>query len=103
LQDVAKEQEITLPLDPLPGGSGTDAWAIQIARKGIPTALLSIPLKSMHSPVETVSLKDIQRTGRLMAELIATLDENFMDDIAWKRTKNGKDENDNDRNSEDTD
>lgn len=92
MQDIAKQIEMSLPIDPLPGNSGTDAWAIQVARQGIPTILLNIPLRNMHSPVETVSLKDIKRTGRLMAEFIASLDEAFMDKIAWKRpTKEKKD------------
>ena len=40
------------------GNTGTDAWAIQTAREGIPVMLLSLPLKYMHTPVETVSLDD---------------------------------------------
>lgn len=40
------------------GNTGTDAWAIQTAREGIPVILLSLPLKYMHTPVETVSLDD---------------------------------------------
>ena len=42
------------------GNTGTDAWAIQIAREGIPVLLLSLPLKYMHTPVETLSLKDCE-------------------------------------------
>lgn len=40
------------------GNTGTDAWAIQTAREGIPVMLLSLPLKYMHTPVETISLSD---------------------------------------------
>ena len=40
------------------GNTGTDAWAIQTAREGIPVMLLSLPLKYMHTPVETLSLDD---------------------------------------------
>jgi hypothetical protein len=57
--------------------SGTDAWAIQVARSGIPTGVLGIPLRSMHTPVETVSLRDVERTGRLLAEFAARLDDAF--------------------------
>ena len=42
------------------GNTGTDAWAIQIAREGIPVLLLSLPLKYMHTPVETLSLTDCE-------------------------------------------
>jgi endoglucanase len=71
-------------VEPLPGRSGTDAWAIQVTREGIPTALLSIPLRYMHTSVETVSLKDVGRTGRLMAGFIARLDEGFTEKLIWK-------------------
>ena len=66
-----------------PGSTGTDAWAIQVARDGIPTALLSVPLRNMHSPVETCDLRDIQRTGRLLAQFIASLDADFLQAIEW--------------------
>lgn len=77
LVQVAKEQEIKYQLEVAPGATGTDAWAIQVARQGVPTALLSIPLRYMHSPVETLKVADVQRTGRLMARFISGLDESF--------------------------
>ena len=67
-----------------PGRTGTDAWAIQVTQDGIPTGLLSIPLRSMHTPIETLSVKDVARTGRLLAHFIASLDESFMDNMVWK-------------------
>jgi endoglucanase len=84
LVEVAKSQEIPYQVEPVPGRSGTDAWAIQVTREGIPTALLSIPLRYMHTSVETVSLKDVERTGRLMAGFIGGLDEGFMRKLAWQ-------------------
>jgi putative aminopeptidase FrvX len=74
LVEVAKELEIPYQVEPVPGRSGTDAWAIQVTREGIPTALLGIPLRNMHTSVETVSLKDVERTGRLMAGFIGKLE-----------------------------
>jgi endoglucanase len=66
---------------------------MQITREGIPTALLSIPLRNMHTPIETLAVKDVVRTGRLMAQFIASLDEAFMDKMAWEPliTEEGKD------------
>jgi len=64
-------------LEPLPGHSGTDSWAIQVAHEGIPTGIVAIPVRSMHTPVEVVSVKDIERTGRLLAEFVHGLDEEF--------------------------
>lgn len=87
IQEVAKYHEIKLQESHIPAASGTDAWAIQIAREGIPTALLEIPLRNMHSPVEIVDMRDIERTGRLLAHFIASLDEDFMAAIAWDDLK----------------
>ena len=79
LQDIAAYYDIKWQSDIMPARTGTDAWAIQVSRSGVPTALLSIPLRNMHSPVETLDLKDIERTGRLLAHFICALDENFID------------------------
>ncbi len=78
LQAVADYHDIRWQSDIMPGRSGTDAWAIQVSREGVPTALLSIPLRNMHSPVETLDLKDIERCGRLLAHFICALDEEFV-------------------------
>jgi len=83
LMDTAGKLEMPYQMEPTPGRSGTDAWPIQVAREGIPTALLGIPLRYMHTPVETVSLKDVERAGRLMAEFIATLDDEFLGTLTF--------------------
>jgi putative aminopeptidase FrvX len=77
LRAAAKRLELEIRLEPLPGNSGTDGWAIQVAREGIPTGIVAIPIRSMHTPVETVAVADIERTGRLLAEFIRGLDEEF--------------------------
>lgn len=78
IKATAARFEIKLQEDIIPGSSGTDAWAIQVARTGVPSALLSIPLRSMHSPVETLDLRDVEREARLLAHFIAELDADFM-------------------------
>jgi endoglucanase len=45
--------------------------------------VICIPLRYMHTPVEMVAMKDITRTGRLLAEFIAGLDMEFMDRLTW--------------------
>lgn len=81
LKDTASALEMDIPLEPVPDHSGCDAWAIQTARDGIPTAILNVPLRYMHTPVEIVDLKDITRTGRLMAHFIAGLADDFVDQL----------------------
>ena len=83
LKEVADRVEIPWFLDVTPAHSGTDAYAIQTTMDGIPTALVEFPIRYMHTPVESVVVKDIQRTGRLLAEFIASLDADFMDTIVW--------------------
>jgi endoglucanase len=74
LIDLAKRLEMDYQIDPDIGG-GTDAWPIQVSREGIPVALLGVPLRYMHTPVETVNVKDVERVGRLMAHFVAELGE----------------------------
>jgi endoglucanase len=87
IKDTAKRYEIKIQDDIVPGASGTDAWAIQVALSGIPTALLEIPLRNMHSPIETLDLRDAERLGRLLAQFIAELDADFLAAIAWDDLK----------------
>ena len=80
----AKALEIPYNRDLMPKMSGTDAMAVQIVAEGIPCAVIGIPLRYMHTPVETVSLKDVRRAGRLMAEFIADLTPDTLNQIRWE-------------------
>lgn len=98
LRDAAKALEMAVSIDTHAAGSGTDAYPIQVVREGIPTGLVSIPLRYMHTMVETADLADIERAGRLLAEMIARLDDHFLDGIkeelmrTEKAAKNGLDD-----------
>ena len=83
LKAVAEQYEIPVQTVAVPGGTGTDANAMQITREGIPTALLGLPERSMHTPAETICVRDVQRTGRLLALFIAGLGGDFMDRLTW--------------------
>jgi endoglucanase len=83
LKKAAKQVEIPLAREVVPAQGGTDAFALQIAGEGIPTGLVSIPLKYMHTPVEVISLKDIRRAGRLLAEFVSGLNDDFLDGLSW--------------------
>jgi endoglucanase len=77
LVETAKRLEADYQIEPVTASSGTDGWAIQVTHAGIPTGVVSIPIRSMHTPVEVIAPKDVERTGRLLAEFIASLDEEF--------------------------
>ena len=84
LKDLADKLEIPWFMDVTPSHSGTDAYPMQTTVEGIPTALVEYPLRYMHTPVEIVSVKDIQRVGRLLAEFIASLEADFVEKIVWE-------------------
>lgn len=81
LVKTAEDAGIPYQVDPSPYPGGTDAWGIQMAREGIPTALVSIPLRYMHTSVEMVCLRDIKRSGRLLARFISGLDKDFLEGL----------------------
>jgi endoglucanase len=83
LKEKADQLEIPLTMEYAPRHTGTDAYATQVAAEGIPSVVLGIPLRYMHTPVEAVAIKDIQRAGRLMAEFIASLTPEFVEKIVW--------------------
>lgn len=58
--DTAKSIDIPYQLEVIPGRSGTDAWAIQVSRAGVCTALISLPVKYMHTPVEAMNISDAE-------------------------------------------
>ena len=76
LVQAAKTAGVPYQIEALPGHSGTDAWPIQVSRAGIPTGLVSVPLRYMHTGVEVVSVSDVENTGKLIAEYIAGGSEN---------------------------
>jgi endoglucanase len=84
LKEVAERTEIPWFLDIAPTASGTDAYPMQTTLEGIPTALVEFPIRYLHMPVEAVSVKDVQRAGRLLAEFIVSLDANFVETIVWE-------------------
>ncbi len=82
LADAAAAMEMGVQSEYAAAGGGTDAYALQIAREGIPTSGIGIPLRYMHTMVESISLKDLQRVGRLLTEYICQLDNKTIDALA---------------------
>lgn len=70
---VAKKKKIPFQINAEPRGTGTDANAIQLTRAGVPAALISIPNRYMHTPVETFNIKDVTHAIQLIGETIPAL------------------------------
>lgn len=79
VEEVAQKNEIDIQHEATSVRTGTDTDSIFYQRTGIPSALLSVPLRYMHSPVETASLSDLNKLIELMTESVLTLkpDESF--------------------------
>jgi len=73
LVKTAKAEKIPYQINAEPRGTGTDANALQLNRSGVATALVSIPLRYMHSPCELLSLKDLEETAKLLAKAVAKI------------------------------
>jgi putative aminopeptidase FrvX len=67
LFDTAEAEKIPHTLEATSRATGTDADAVNLSRGGVPTALVSIPIRYMHSPVELVQLDDVHACARLIA------------------------------------
>lgn len=70
LQAIAEQEGIPFQPEVMGGKTGTDADVIGTARTGVRTALLSVPLQYMHTPIEVVDTADIEATARLLAAYI---------------------------------
>jgi endoglucanase len=73
LHATAEKEGIPFTVAASARSTGTDADAIHIAAAGIPTGVVSIPLRYMHSPVEMVQLDDVENTARLLAAFAQAL------------------------------
>ncbi len=73
--EVAKKYGIPLQVEASPRPTGTDANIMQINREGVATAVLSVPIRYMHSQVETADLRDIDMTIKLARHLLEELKE----------------------------
>ena len=67
---LAKEMDMPYQVDVIRAGSGTNAVPIQISRGGVATALISLPLKYMHTPHEVMDLRDGENIVKLVSEYI---------------------------------
>jgi len=74
LIEVAESHKIPYQLAASGRATGTDANAIQVNRAGVATGLVSVPNRYMHSPVEVISLDDLDAVANLLARFVESLD-----------------------------
>ncbi len=74
LAEVAEAAEIPYSVQAAPRASRTDADGIFLVRSGVPTGLISIPNRYMHSPNEVVSIEDLIRAAQLLAAFVRSLE-----------------------------
>ncbi len=75
LYETAERESIPFTVEAIGRNTGTDADAVHLSRGGVPTGLVSIPLRYMHSPVELVQLGDVHAAAALIAATALTLDD----------------------------
>lgn len=67
---LAEQNGIDYQREVMESHSGTNAWPMQISREGVATAVLSLPLKYMHTPIEAVNKADMESVARLLAAFV---------------------------------
>ena len=70
LSTTAEKEKIAVQHTANPRATGTDANVMQISRGGVATALVKIPLRYMHTPIETVSLSDLENAAKLIVAVL---------------------------------
>ena len=70
LAETAEKEKIPVQFTGIPRATGTDANVMQISRNGVATALVKIPLRYMHTPVEVLSLADLESAVRLIVAVL---------------------------------
>ncbi len=76
LRKVAKTKKIDLQIETFSLSGGTDAYAFWTKNGGVPSAIVSIPNRYMHSTVEMLDLRDLEKTAKLLAEFCCDLKKN---------------------------
>ena len=75
LVTASRAKKIPCQISAAPRATGTDANFIQLTRSGVAAGLVSVPNRYMHTPVEIISIKDLENTARLLAEFVKSVKE----------------------------
>lgn len=76
LRSIGTDKDIPWQHDIMGGGTGTNADNIALTRSGVPTALISIPVRNMHTAAEVLDPNDVENTARLIADYVLQLSKN---------------------------
>ena len=77
LMKAAADINVETAVDVDMGNTATDAWDIQVQRGGIPSAIVSPPLKYMHTSVETIDMKTLENCGKVILEFLKGIDDDW--------------------------
>lgn len=83
LIELADKGNIKYSIEVEGGDTGTDAWILQVSGTGIATALLSVPLRYMHTTVETIDTDDVYSAAKLIAEFCSSLDDDLEEYLCY--------------------
>jgi endoglucanase len=86
VENVANKYNIPYQLEVLTGGT-TDASAINLNREGVPSIAISIPARYIHSPVEVISLNDLEKTSDLAAKVASEINEKIILNLINQKIK----------------
>jgi len=75
LVGASRAKKIPCQIAAAPRATGTDANFIQLTRSGVAAGLVSVPNRYMHTPVEIISIRDLENTARLLAEFVKSVSE----------------------------
>jgi endoglucanase len=78
LVETAEQEKIPVQFTGIPKATGTDANVMQISRGGVATALVKIPLRYMHTPVEVLSLSDLEQAATLISAVLQRITDRQM-------------------------
>ncbi len=73
LEESARRQNIPYQQEVMTGHTGTNAWGVQVRREGIATAVLSLPLRYMHTPVEVLDTEDLKRLAQVLSGFVGQI------------------------------
>jgi len=72
-KSVAEKENIKYSVEVEGGHTGTDSWVVQTTKDGVATLLLSIPLRYMHTTVETLDMRDVEETAKLISNVLLNI------------------------------